>query len=92
MLTYSLVIKFPTPYGVGSMREDQATAQYCYVNSLRKNNVSKSLNIEELDLKDNDDRANLLEELVPVVLNDEFPNQVVCIGSLINFELCKRLI
>ena len=44
-------------------------ARYCYVNSFRKNNVSKSLGIEELDLREYGDRASSAEEPVPVVLH-----------------------
>ena len=40
--TYSLVVKFSTPSGVGSMRGDQATTRYCYINSLQRNGVSES--------------------------------------------------
>ena len=70
--TYSLVVKFPTPHGVGSMQGDQATTRYCYVNSLWRNTVLESLNVEELDLRDDTDRVTLVEELEPVVLDDEF--------------------
>ena len=32
--TSSLIVKFPTPQGVGILWRDQATARYCYINSL----------------------------------------------------------
>ena len=55
--TYSLVLKFPTPHGFGSIRGNLATTWYCYVNSLRMNIVPESLSIEELDPRDDGDRV-----------------------------------
>ena len=74
MSTYSLVVKFPTPHRVRILWGDQATTQYYYVNSLRKNVMSESLNVEELDPKDRKDEVSLVEELIPMVLDDQFPN------------------
>ena len=71
--TYSLVVKFPTPHEVESIWEDLATAWYCYINSLQRNTVSESLNVEELDPRNNADQATPVEELEPVVLDDELP-------------------
>ena len=53
--TYSLIITFPTPHGDGSMRGDQTIARYCYVNPFRRNAVSESLNVKELNLRDDTD-------------------------------------
>ena len=52
ILTYCLVVKFPTPQGIGMLQGDQATTRYYYINSLQKNVVSESLNIEELDFEE----------------------------------------
>ena len=71
---------------------DLATARYCYVSFLRKNVLSKSLSVEELDPKDNSDRASLVKELVPIVLNDELPDRVIFVNSLLNPKPRKGLI
>ena len=51
----------------------------------------ESLCIEELDTRDDDDRATLEEELVLIVLNDELPNLVIYTGSLLNPKLHEGL-
>ena len=72
--TYSLVVKFPTPHRVGSMQGDQATAWYCYVNSLWRNALTKSLSMEKLDPRDGTDQATPIEYLVPLALDDKLPD------------------
>ena len=54
--------------------------------------VSESLNVEELDPRDDNDRESLVEELIPMVPNDQLPDQVIYIGSILNPELCEGLI
>ena len=82
MLTYSLEVTLPTPHGAESMRGDQATAWYYYVNSLRRNTILESLSVEELDPRDEVDRVTSVEDLVLVTLDDELLDRVVYIGSL----------
>ena len=67
-------------------------AWYCYVNSLRKNIVSKSLNVEELDPRDENDKVTQVEELILVVLDDQLPYWVIYIRSLLNPEVYEGLI
>ena len=48
--------------------------------------------MEELDPRNDADRATSVEELVSVVLDDEFPDRVVYIGSFLDSELREELI
>ena len=45
--TYHLMIKFPTEYGVGELRESQVAARECYVAMMEMENQIQALNIEE---------------------------------------------
>ena len=54
--------------------------------------MSESLSVKELDSKDDGDKASLVEELVPMVLNHEFPDQVIYINSLLDSELHEGMI
>ena len=62
VLTYNLVIKFPTPQGTGILMGDQATTQSCYVTFLRKGAVSKALNVEEVDPREEKGRMSPVDD------------------------------
>ena len=66
--------------------------QYCYVSSRKKNSVSKSLSVEELDLRDDGNTASSVEELVTIVLNGELLDRVIYVGSLLDPKLLEGLI
>ena len=83
MSTYNLVVKFPTPQGVGILRGDQATTQSCYVTSLHKGVVSKALKVEEINSREMKDGISPVEELIEVVLDPKFPNRFISIGTLL---------
>ena len=46
-LTYHLIIKFPTKYGVGEIRGDQVVVRECYIAMLEMDNHLQKMNIEE---------------------------------------------
>ena len=52
----------------------------------------ESLNVEERYPRDDNDRVSLVEDLVPVVLDDQLPDQVIYIDPLLNSELHKGLV
>ena len=54
--------------------------------------VSESLNVEELDPRDGIDMVIPVEELILVVQDDQLPNRVIYICSLLDSELCEVLI
>ena len=45
--TYHLMIKFPTEYGVGEVKEDQVAARECYIAMLEMNDHQQTICIEE---------------------------------------------
>ena len=46
-LTYHMIIKFPTDYGVGELRGDQVAACECYVAMMEIDDHLQAMNIEE---------------------------------------------
>ena len=44
---YHLMIKFPTEYGVGEVREDQVVARGCYIAMLEMDDHLQTMSIEE---------------------------------------------
>ena len=46
-LTYHLMIKFPTEYGVGEIRGDQVVVRECYIVMLKMDDHLQKMNIEE---------------------------------------------
>ena len=54
--------------------------------------MSESVNIEELDPRDDADWATPIEDLEPVELDDELPDRAINIGSLLDVGLYEELI
>ena len=63
--TYHLMIKFPTEYGVGEVREDQVAARECYIAILETDDHQQTMCIEEQR-----PTAESVEELGEVTLDD----------------------
>ena len=82
VLTYSLVVKFPTPQGVGILRGDQVTARSWYVTSRHRNAASKTLNVEEVDSRKEKEGVSPVEELTHVIIDPRRPDRFVHIASL----------
>ena len=54
--------------------------------------MSESLSVKELDPRDEGNWATPVEDLVLVALDDELPNRVVYIGSILDARLLEELI
>ena len=52
----------------------------------------ESLNVEELNPRDDAEQATSVKELESIVLDDELPDRVVYIGSFLDVELREELI
>ncbi|XP_075666706.1 uncharacterized protein LOC142636381 [Castanea sativa] len=46
-LTYHLMVKFPTEYGVGKLRGNQVATRECYIAMMEMDNHLQAMNIEE---------------------------------------------
>ncbi|KAM2018736.1 hypothetical protein ACFX1T_021632 [Malus domestica] len=60
--TYMLLMKFPTPYGNGYIREDQLSARSCYKTSVKQQHLpvpKETLSIHDQVIKTSPDEANL---------------------------------
>ena len=62
-LTYHLMIKFPTKYGVGELRGDQVAAHKCYIAMLEMDDHLQTMNIEEQRM--GAEPVERLEEIAP---------------------------
>ena len=51
MLSYHMVIKFPTTNGVGMVRGNQRIARECYSTSIKQNTFD-NIYMDELDMRD----------------------------------------
>ena len=76
-LTYHLMIKFPTKYGVGEVRGDQVATRECYIAMLEIDDHLQTMCIEEQRIV-----AELVEGLEEVLLDDVSPEQTTKIGTL----------
>ena len=83
--TYHLLVKFPTPHGVGEMQGNQLLAWQCYSASLRTP-PPETLSLETMDSRDEGKvlRAKAIEELLLVALDDLSPKKQVKISSRLN--------
>ncbi|XP_065631068.1 uncharacterized protein LOC136068184 [Quercus suber] len=75
--TYHLMIKFPTDYGIGELRGNQATARECYIAMLEMEDHHQAMCIEEQRAV-----AEPVEELEEVTLNESKPERTTRIGTL----------
>ena len=75
--TYHLMIKFPTEYGVGEVREDQVAARECYIAILEIDDHLQTICIEEERTV-----AEQVEELEEVLLDDSRPERTTRISTL----------
>ena len=71
------MIKFPTEYGVGEVKEDQVAARECYIAMLEMNDHQQTMRIEEQWTI-----AELVEELGEVTFNDLRPERTTRVGTL----------
>ncbi|XP_059645862.1 uncharacterized protein LOC132288728 [Cornus florida] len=86
-LTYHLLMRFPTEQGIGELRGDQATARECYAAALRTKKLQEALAIEKpegLTEKELNQRAEPVEDLIEIDLDEERAGRKVSIGLLLN--------
>ncbi|XP_065630950.1 uncharacterized protein LOC136068151 [Quercus suber] len=75
--TYHIMIKFPTDYGIGELRGNQATARECYIAMLEMEDHHQAMCIEEQRTV-----AEPAEEMEVVILNESEPKRTTRIGTL----------
>ena len=76
-LTYHLLIKFPTEYGVGEVRGDQVATRECYIAMLEIDDHLQTMCIEEQRTV-----AEPVEGLEELLLYDARPERTTKIGTL----------
>ena len=76
-LTYHLMIKFPTEYGVGEVYRDQVAACECYIAMLEMDDHLQTMNIEEQRTV-----ADPIEGLEEILLDNSRPDRTTRIGTL----------
>ncbi|XP_030970751.1 uncharacterized protein LOC115991148 [Quercus lobata] len=84
--TYHLMIKFPTEYGVGELRENQIVARECYIAMLEMEDQQQTMCIGK-------QRALVepVEELEEVRLNDTQPERMTKIGTLASWPVRQTI-
>ena len=75
-LTYHLMIKFPTEYGVEEVRGDQVVARECYIAMLEMDDHQQTMCIKEQRM------AEPAEELEEVTLDDSKPERTTRVGTM----------
>ena len=85
--TYHLMIKFPTDYGVGELRESQMAARECYVAIMEMEDQIQALNIEEHRTV-----TEPTEKLEEITLDTSNPDRTTKIGTLSNPAIHQELI
>ena len=75
--TYHLMIKFPTEYEVGEVREDQVVARECYIAMLEMEDHLQTMCIEEQQAV-----AELVEGLEEAFLDDSRLERTTRIGTM----------
>ena len=71
------MIKFPTDYGIGELREDQVAARECYKAMMEMDDHLQAMNIEEHRTV-----VEPIERLEEIRLNDSEPDRTIRIGAL----------
>ena len=92
--TYHLILRFPTPNGVGEIRGDQLAARECYVSSMKTRKPQEALQVEILYPRDDStiERGEPTEKLIPIVLDEDHPDKRIYVGSSLSTELVGPLI
>ena len=84
--TFHLMIKFPTEYGVGKVREDQVAACECYIAMLEMDNHLQTMHIEEQWTM-----VEPVERLEEVLLDNSRPKRTTRIGTLASSPVRQAL-
>ena len=86
-LTYHLMVKFPTDYGVGELCGSQVAARECYVAMMEMEDQIQAMNIEEHRMV-----MEPVEKLEEILLNNSNPDRTTKIGTLANPAIRQELI
>ena len=85
-LTYHLMIRFPTEYGIGELRDDQMATCECYIAMLEMENYQPTMCIEEQRTM-----AESVEELEVVTLDESRPERTTRMGMLASQPIRQAL-
>ena len=86
-LTYHLMIKFPTDYGVGELRGSQMAVRECYIAMMEMEDQFQALSIEEHRTV-----TEPVEKLEEITLDSSDPDRTTRIGTLVNLKIRQELI
>ena len=85
--TYHLMIKFPTEYEIGELREDQVAAYECYIAMLELEDYQQTMYIGEQQTA-----VEPVEELEEIILDESRPERMTRIGTLASSLIRQDLI
>ena len=85
-LTYHLMIKFPTNYGVGELCGNQVAACECYVAMMEMDDHLQTISTEE-----HRTMTEPIEKLEEILLDDSEPDRMTRIGTLASQMICRAL-
>ena len=85
-LTYHLMIKFPTDYGIGELRGDQVAARECYIAMPEMEDHQRTICIEEQRTT-----TEPFEELEEVTLDESRPGRMTRMGTLASQPIHQAL-
>ena len=85
-LTYHLMIKFLTEYGIGELRGDQVAARECYIAMLEMEDHQQTMRIEEQQTI-----AEPVEELEVVTLDESRLERTTRMGTLASQSIRQAL-
>ena len=77
------MIKFPTDYGIGELREDQVATRECYISMLEMVDHQQTTCIEEQRTT-----AEPVEELEEVILDESRSERTTRMGTLASQPIC----
>ena len=86
-LTYHMIIKFPTQYGVGELRGDQVATRECYIAILEMDDHLQTMSIEEQRMG-----VEPVERLEEIPLDSSRLDRTTRIGTFASPTICLALI
>ena len=86
-MTYHLMVKFPTDYGVGELRGSQMATRKCYIVMMEMEDQVQALSIEEHRTV-----TEPVEKLEEIPLDSSDPGRMTKIGTLAKLAIRQELI
>ena len=83
-LTYHLMIKFPTEYGVGEVHKDQVATRECYIALLEMDDHLQTISIEKQQTV-----AEPIEGLEKILLDNFRLERTTRISTLASLLVCQ---